>query len=154
MQKRQNLDLDDLLGNSPPWPLPLSSHYQNKGDDDREVGSGQWVDKLMVNKQDQIEIENSLACWDSNSGHVSDVFPRNLVLDSSKFYPEKPYGLFPGNNQFEVSTTDDLDELDAGTSDSSEPDLLWQFNHSKFSNMIGQNAEKPQTKQTKSPELR
>ncbi|KAI3449437.1 hypothetical protein Pfo_006102 [Paulownia fortunei] len=155
-QKRQSLDLDELLGNSPPWP-PFSSHYPNNGDDDREVGSGEWVDKLMVNRQDPIGVENPLGCWDINTGNISDVFNQKCLSDSSKYYPEKPSGLFPTNNQFDVNTTDDLDELDAGTSDSSEPDLLWQFNHSKlgsFSNGIGPKVEKPQVKTKKSPELR
>ncbi|KAL0435926.1 UNVERIFIED_CONTAM: Kinesin-like protein KIN-14I [Sesamum radiatum] len=94
-QKKQSLDLDELLGNSPTWP-PVSSPCPTSGDDDREVGSGDWVDKLM-------------------------------------------------------------DQLDAGTSDSSEPDLLWQFNHNKlgsFNNGIGPKVEKPHVKQTKSPEFR
>ncbi|PIN24162.1 Kinesin (KAR3 subfamily) [Handroanthus impetiginosus] len=130
-QKTQSLDLDELLGNSPMWP-PVSSLCQNKKDDDREVASDEWVDKLMVNKQDSIGVENPLA-W-------------------------KPCGLFPANNnQFDVNRTDELDELDAGTSDSSEPDFLWQFNHSKlgsFSNGIGPKVEKSHAKQVKSPEFR
>lgn len=129
------MDLDDLLGNSPSWP-PLSNQRQtNNGDDDRESGSGEWVDKLMVNKQDFIGVENPFVSWNPSNGNIT----------------------YPANNQFDARTADDLDELDAGTSDSSEPDLLWQFNHSKlgsFSNGVGQNVKKPLAKQTKSPELR
>ncbi|KAL8522749.1 hypothetical protein ACS0TY_012915 [Phlomoides rotata] len=136
-QKRQSLDLDELLGNSPPWP-PLSSSSQSNGDDDREMSSGEWVDKVMVNKQDHIHgLDNSLPSWDPNS----DVYQKYLS-DSSKFYPEKGFGLFPGTNQF-----DDLDDL--------EPDLLWQFNNSKhgsFTNAASPNVQKPIPKQTKSPE--
>lgn len=131
------MDLDDLLGNSPSWP-PFNNQHQNNGDDDdREPGSGEWVDKLMVNKQDPTGIENPFVAWTPNN--------------------ENPCTIFPSNKQFDSNTTEDLDELDAGTSDSSEPDLLWQFNHSKlgsFSNGIGQNVKKTNTKQTKSPELR
>ncbi|KAL0389673.1 UNVERIFIED_CONTAM: Kinesin-like protein KIN-14I [Sesamum calycinum] len=114
-QKKQSLDLDELLGNSPTWP-PVSSPCPNSGDDDREVGSGDWVDKLMVNKQDPVQVENNLGY-----SNISD------------------------------------DQLDAETSDSSEPDLLWQFNHSKlgsFNNGIDPKVEKPHVKQTKSPEFR
>ncbi|KAK4406975.1 Kinesin-like protein KIN-14I [Sesamum angolense] len=114
-QKKQSLDLDELLGNSPTWP-PVSSPCPNSGDDDREVGSGDWVDKLMVNKQDPVQVENNLGY-----SNISD------------------------------------DQLDAETSNSSEPDLLWQFNHSKlgsFNNGIGPKVEKPHVKQTKSPEFR
>ncbi|KAI3460781.1 hypothetical protein Pfo_017444 [Paulownia fortunei] len=154
-QKRQSLDLDELLGNPPTWP-PISSPCQNNGDDDREVSSGEWVDKLMVNRQDPVfGVENPLGSWDPNNGNISDVIYQKYLSDSSKYYSEKSFGLFPANNQFDVNTADDLDELDAGTSDSSEPDLLWQFNHSKlgsFSN--GPKVQKPNLKQSKSPELR
>lgn len=50
-QKRQSFDLDELLGNSSPWP-PVSSPGQNYGEDDREAGTGEWVDKVMVNRQE------------------------------------------------------------------------------------------------------
>lgn len=99
--------------------------------------SGEWVDKIMVNKQDHIH--NSLPSWDPNN----DVYQK-YISDSSKFYPEKAFGLFPGTNQF-----DDPDEL--------EPDLLWQFNHSKhgsFTNGGSPNVQKPHQKQSKSPEFR
>lgn len=146
MQKKQSLDLDELLGNSPAWP-PFN---QSNGDDDREPGAGEWVDKLMVNKQDRVE--NPSVYWDPNNANISHIFNQKYLSDS---YTEKPCSLSPANNHF-VNTIDDLDELDARTSDSSE-DLLWQFNHSKlggFSNGIGQKVEKPHPKQTKSPEIR
>ncbi|KAL8531035.1 hypothetical protein ACS0TY_007882 [Phlomoides rotata] len=151
--KKQCLDLDELLGNSPTWP-PFSNGYQNHGDDDREPGSGEWVDKLMVNKQDPVGVENPPVYWGPNNANISDVFNQKYLSDS---YAEKPCGLSPANNHFDINTTDDLDELDAGTSDSSEHDLLWQFNHSRlggFSNGIGTKVEKPHLKQTKSPEIR
>ncbi|KAK6120168.1 hypothetical protein DH2020_046074 [Rehmannia glutinosa] len=142
--KKQSMDLDELLGNSPTWP-PFSRRDQNNRDDDKEVGYDEWVDKLMVNKQDP-------------NGNISDVFNQKCLSDSSKYYPEKPCGLLSPNNQFDVNTADDLDELNAGTSDSSEPDLLWQFNNSKlgsFSNGIGPKVvDKTYVKQDKSPELR
>ncbi|KAK4418097.1 Kinesin-like protein KIN-14I [Sesamum alatum] len=150
-QKKQSMDLDELLGNSPTWP-PVSSPCQNNGDDDREVGSGDWVDKLMVNKQDPIQVENNLGY-----SNISDVFNQKYLSDSSKYYPEMSCGLMPANIKFDINATDDQDQLDAATSDSSEPDLLWQFNHSKlgsFNNGTGPKVEKPQVKQTKSPELR
>ncbi|KAL0371490.1 UNVERIFIED_CONTAM: Kinesin-like protein KIN-14I [Sesamum angustifolium] len=149
-QKKQSLDLDELLGNSPTWP-PVSSPCLNSGDD-REVGSGDWVDKLMVNKQDPVQVENNLGY-----SKISDVFNQKYLSDSSKYYPEKSCGLMPANIKFDINNTDDQDQLDAETSDSSEPDLLWQFNHSKlgsFNNGIGPKVEKPHVKQTKSPEFR
>ena len=52
-QKNQSFDLEELLGNSPPWP-PISSAVQNYVEDDKDIGSGQWVYKVMVNKQDVV----------------------------------------------------------------------------------------------------
>ncbi|KAL2507619.1 P-loop nucleoside triphosphate hydrolase superfamily protein with CH (Calponin-like proteiny) domain [Forsythia ovata] len=154
-QKRQSFDLDELLGNSPPWP-PVSSPCQNFGEDDRETGLGEWVDKVMVNKQDTVHgVGNPTGCREA--GNITDVFYQKHLLDSSKLYPEKSVNLFPSSNLFDIAATDDLDELDAGTSDSSEPDLLWQFNHSKlgsFTNGIAPKIQKPDSKQAKSPELR
>ncbi|KAL0391136.1 UNVERIFIED_CONTAM: Kinesin-like protein KIN-14I [Sesamum calycinum] len=157
-QKRQSLDLDELLGNSPTWPS-VNSPCQNNGDDERElISSGEWVDKLMVNKQDPVcGDENPLATWQPNNSNISDAIYQKYLSDSTKYYSDKSFGLYPANDQFDVNTTDDFDELDAGTSDSSEPDLLWQFNHSKlggFTNGTGPKVQKPNIKQSKSPEFR
>lgn len=156
-QKRQSFDLDELLGNSSPWP-PVSSPGQNYGEDDKEAGSGEWVDKIMVNKQEALNgVQNPLGHWGTDNGLVSDAFYQKYLTDSSKIYTEPSYNIFAGSNQFEIATTDDLDELDAGTSDSSEPDLLWQFNHSKlnhFTTGTGSKARKPNPKLAKSSELR
>ncbi|KAL3625998.1 Kinesin-like protein KIN-14I [Castilleja foliolosa] len=159
-QKRQSLDLDELLGNSPTWP-PITSPCRTSVDNDRELmSSGDWVDKIMVNKQDpDSELENPLGSWNPNTGNVSDVVYQKYLSDSSKYYSDKSFGVFSTtNNQFDVNGTDELDELDAGTSDSSEPDLLWQFNNSKLggygNGMISPKVQKPNLKQSKSPELR
>ncbi|KAL6500293.1 hypothetical protein OROHE_025659 [Orobanche hederae] len=144
-QKKQSMDLDELRGNSPTWCPPFISHDQNNVDDDREVDPGEWVDKLMVNKQDQNGVLNPLISWNSNTNNISDVFIQKCLLDSSKYY---------GSH---VNATDDIHEIDAGTSDSSEPDLLWQFNnwrHGPFSNGIGPKVENVLVKQAKSPEIR
>ncbi|KAF7120388.1 hypothetical protein RHSIM_Rhsim13G0007800 [Rhododendron simsii] len=155
-QKRQSFDLDELLGNSSPWP-PVSSPGQNYGEDDRESGTGEWVDKVMVNRQEALNgVQNPLGHWGTDNGLVSDAFYQKYLTDSSKIYTEPSYNIFAGSNQFEIATTDDLDELDAGTSDSSEPDLLWQFNHSKlnhFTTGTGSKAQKPNPKLAKSSEL-
>ncbi|XP_075507243.1 kinesin-like protein KIN-14I [Primulina tabacum] len=150
-QKRQSLDLDELLGNSPPWP-PVCSPHQNNGEDDRELESGEWVDKLMVNRLDPNNgAEEITGRWETNSVNMSD------VLYSSKFYPGKQHDLFSSKNQFVVNTADELEVVDTARSDSSEPDLLWQFNHSKlssFSNGIDSRVQKPDKKQVINPEIR
>ncbi|CAA2959273.1 kinesin KIN-14I [Olea europaea subsp. europaea] len=153
--QRQSFDLDELLGNSPPWP-PVSSPRQNSGEDDRETSSGKWVDKVMVNKQDTVHgVGNPTVCREA--GNMSDGFYQQFLSDPPKLYLEKSVNLFPSSNQFDIAATDDLDELDAGTSDSSEPDLLWQFNHSKlgsFTNGIAPKIQKHEPRQARSPELR
>ncbi|KAH9730626.1 kinesin-like protein KIN-14I [Citrus sinensis] len=156
-QKKQSFDLDELLANSPPWP-PVISPGQHYGDDEKETGSGEWVDKVMVNKQDVVNrVENSLGCWETDNGHSPDVFYQKYLQDSSKIYPEQSYNMLMGNNRFNVATSDDLDDLDAATSDSSEPDLLWQFNQSKFtsiSNGIETKTRKQSLKSAKNPGIR
>ncbi|KAL5795665.1 hypothetical protein ACOSQ2_000485 [Xanthoceras sorbifolium] len=143
-QKRQSFDLDEILANSPPWP-PVVSPGQNFREDDREMGSGDWVDKVMVNKQDVVNrVENSLGCWEADNGHSPDIFYRKYLQDSSKIYPEQSYNMFMGNNRFNVATSDDLDDVDAATSDSSEPDLLWQFNQTKLTSLT--NGTEPKNK--------
>lgn len=145
-QKTQSFDLDELLANSPPWP-PISSPGETYLEDERDIGSGDWVDKVMVNKQDA-----AARCWEAeNAGGMSDAFYQ-------KIYSEQSYNnLFQGGSGFDVATTDGADELDAATSDSSEPDLLWQFNNSKLRNLtngtmsrLNNNAN---AKPTKSPDM-
>ncbi|XLR67880.1 hypothetical protein HN51_014928 [Arachis hypogaea] len=158
--KTQSLDFDEMSSTSPPWP-PVSSPGQNYAEDDKETGSGEWVDKVMVNKQDVNKTDNLLGCWESPgaNGNLSDVFYQKYLQDSSKMYSEQSYNMFMGGNQFSMMAgSDEMDELDAATSDSSEPDLLWQFNHSKLSTMTMTNAVGSKTKRSipksaKSPEM-
>ena len=157
-KKKQSFDLDEILVNSPPWP-PVNSCDQRHRADDKETSTGEWVDKVMVNKLDTArEVKNPLGCWEAENGHKSDSFYQKYLLDSSKLYPEQSYDIFAASNQFDIGITDDLDELDAGTSDSSEPDLLWQFNQAKLASLangIGsKTTQKPYSKSEKSPELR
>ncbi|KAF9688131.1 hypothetical protein SADUNF_Sadunf02G0165300 [Salix dunnii] len=156
-QKRQSFDLDEILANSPPWP-PVISPGQNHVEDEKEMGSGEWVDKVMVNKQDAMNrVEKSLGCWDAENGNLPDAFYQKYLSDSSKIYPEQSYNMFVGNNQFNLANNDDMDDIDAATSDSSEPDLLWQFNQSKYTgttNGIDSKTSKAISKAARNPELR
>ncbi|KAI6694661.1 hypothetical protein NL676_022371 [Syzygium grande] len=152
--KRPSFDLDELLANSPPWPpVPVQSYR----DDEKEVGSGEWVDKVMVNKEDGSQVENTLGCWSTNSGHLTDGFYQKYLQDGSKTFPEQTYNMFMGSNGFDHTNTDDVDELDAATSDSSEPDLLWQFNHAKLNgitNGIASKTNRSTSKPRKNPDIR
>lgn len=154
-QKRQSFDLDELLKNSPPWP-PVNSPGQDHFDDEKD--SDEWVDKIMVNKQDSLpKAEDPLHCWDSDNGHRAESFYQQYFPDGPKLYSEQSYNIFNESNNLEVTNADDLDEHDAATSESSEPDLLWLFNHGKvptLSNGLGSNTKRIEGKPAKSPELR
>lgn len=156
-QKIQSFDLDEVYGNSPLWP-PVSSPGENYILDEKDVSSGEWVDKVMVNKQEPIcGVENPFGCWEVENSNMPDILYQKYLSDSTKLFPENPCNLFPTTNQFDITAADELDELDAATSDSSDPDLLWQLNHSKlssFTNAVGSKIPKPNTKPAKSPELR
>ncbi|XP_015892040.3 kinesin-like protein KIN-14I [Ziziphus jujuba] len=157
-QKRhQSFDLDEILANSPPWP-PVKSPGQNYGEDDKDTGSAEWVDKVMVNKQEASRVENPLVgCWGADNGNLSDMFYQKYLPDASKIYPEQSYNMFTGSNRFNGASTDEMDDLDAATSDSSEPDLLWQFNQTKLTtgitNGIVAKTKKSNAKPAKSPDL-
>lgn len=148
-QKIQSFDLDEVYGNSPLWP-PVSSPGENYILDDKDVSSGEWVDKVMVNKQEPVGgVENPFGCWEVENSNMPDILYQKYLSDSTK--------LFPTTNQFDITAADELDELDAATSDSSDPDLLWQLNHSKLSSLtngVGSKIPKLNTKPAKSPELR
>ncbi|XP_020238906.1 kinesin-like protein KIN-14I isoform X2 [Cajanus cajan] len=155
-QKTQSYDFDEMSTNSPPWP-PVNSPGQNYREDDKETGSGEWVDKVMVNKLDANKTENILGCWEADTGNLSEAFYQKYLQDSSKIYSERSYNMFMGGNQFNIAGSDGMDDLDDATTDSSEPDLLWQFNHSKLTTSIangnGSKARKPVSKPTNSTGL-
>lgn len=90
----------------------------------------------MVNKQD--------AFWEANNGHLPDSFYQKYLSDSS-------YSIFTSNNPFNINNGEDLDETDAVTSDSSESDLLWQFNNAKLASIV---TNKPDLKLAKIPGVR
>ncbi|KAK4791860.1 hypothetical protein SAY86_022295 [Trapa natans] len=83
----------------------------------------------MVNKQDGL----SLGCWDSHTGNLSDEFYQKYPQDSSKIFPEQTYNTFMGSKRFSRTATNNvMEDLDTATSDSSDPDLLWQFSQIKL----------------------
>lgn len=141
--------------NSPPWP-PVASPGQTYREEDRSFGSSEWVDKVMVNnRQDEMRRVESLwggVTTDNGIGILpEDFYRRDLSSDTSRIFSEHSYNIFMGNN----NSTDDLD---AATSDSSEPDLLWQFNQSSKTTTTRSNTEskhkKPISKPIRSPQLR
>ncbi|GFZ07190.1 kinesin 4 [Actinidia rufa] len=153
ISKRQSVDIQDLM-NSPPWP-PVGSSA-SKEDVREATGSGDWVDKVMLNRQAGLGS-------DEDNRQLPEIFHQRHTSDPSKIYPEQSLNKFSGNrkdcqdndvnrNRYETATTDDSDDLEAATSDSSETDLLWQLNLPKVSsipNGLGSKTKKPTPKQTK-----
>lgn len=118
MPKRRSLDLQDISMNPPSW-LPIGSSPELSGkEDDKDSVYGDWVDKIMVNK-----LEN--ASRDGNSAAHLEVDNRQL--------PHEMFGQ-SHNGRYEMAT-DDSDELEAATSDSSEPDVLSQLTLPKVTNI-------------------
>uniref|UniRef100_A0A5B6YKZ8 Putative kinesin-4-like n=1 Tax=Davidia involucrata TaxID=16924 RepID=A0A5B6YKZ8_DAVIN len=164
--RRKSLEFQDLLMNSPPWP-PIGS--PGLKEDEKEVGSGDWVDKVIVNKQDGVgRDETPSGRWEEDNRQLPEMFYQRCIPDPSKIYPEQSFNKSSRNrrdtqdydvhrNRYETATTDDSDDLEAGTSDSSETDLLWQLNLPKVSNIpsgLGSKIKRPSLKQAKSPEMR
>lgn len=159
-QKTPSFDFQALLAasNSPPWP-DNSPRTDFQKSDEKETNCGDWVDKLMVNKQDAINGDNPFRRWDGNSGPLPE-FLYPSYLPDMRIYSDLQYtrqGSRKESREYETAMTDDSDELDVATSDSSEADMLWQFNLSKVTNAangFGSRTKKPQTMPMKSPEIR
>ncbi|EOA29308.1 hypothetical protein CARUB_v10025588mg [Capsella rubella] len=153
-KKSESCEVEEITVNSPPWP-PVASPGQAYREDERSFGSNEWVDKVMVNnRQDEMRRVESLwggGTTDSGIGILpEDFYKRDLSSDTSRIFSEHSYNIFMGNN----NSTDDLD---AATSDSSEPDLLWQFNQSNkipTRSNTESKTKKPVSKPIRSPQSR
>ncbi|CAH8320645.1 unnamed protein product [Eruca vesicaria subsp. sativa] len=153
-KKSESCEVEEITVNSPPWP-PVASPGQTYREEDPSFGSSEWVDKVMVNnRQDEMRRVESL--WGGDSGISvlpEDFYRRDVSSDSSRIFSEHSYNIFMGNN----NSTDDLD---ATTSESSEPDLLWQYNQaaskmsSTTSTIESTKLKKPVSKPIRSPQLR
>ena len=150
--RRGSLDLNDLRSNSPPWP-PVGVPAQNGKEDDKESAYGDWVDKVMVNRLYIVsEEENLLGQWELESRQLPEPFYQEFVPDPSKIYPEQPYTdksptkiqeYEAQSRRFDAISTDGSEEIEALTSDSSEPDLLWQSNLPRTSGLPNGLGPKP-----------
>ncbi|XP_076900432.1 kinesin-like protein KIN-14F [Bidens hawaiensis] len=121
-QKTQSFDLDELLANSPPWP-PISSPGETYQEDDKDACSGEWVDKVMVNKLD------AARCWE----------PENVFENGSGF------------EIMNTDVTDELDAATSDSSETDlhwqfNPSKITTM--SRFNNNNNSNG-----KATKSPDL-
>ncbi|CAN8314478.1 unnamed protein product [Cochlearia groenlandica] len=155
-KKSESCEVEEITVNSPPWP-PVASPGQTFREEDRISGSNEWVDKVMVNtRQEEMRRMESLwgggAATDNGISILPEDFYRgDLSADTSRIFSEHSYNIFMGNNN-------NTDDVDAATSDSSEPDLLWQFNQtSKISSAKSNIESKPKkhvSKPIRSPQIR
>ncbi|KAI3448524.1 hypothetical protein Pfo_005189 [Paulownia fortunei] len=165
MSRRHSLDLQDLLMNSPPWP-PLSSSH---GLMEEEKGvSGDWIDKVMVNKADGLCGYNHGGKWEGDGRQSPEIFYQKQIHDTSKVIPEQSLNKISARRRHsldnglartlsETVATNDSDDLEAATSDSSEPDYQWQLHIPKSNsmpNVVASKARRPSPKPTKSQEMR
>uniref|UniRef100_A0A7N0TSM4 Uncharacterized protein n=1 Tax=Kalanchoe fedtschenkoi TaxID=63787 RepID=A0A7N0TSM4_KALFE len=167
--KKLNLDPEEPPVASDPWPPVILPAEDSTNDDEeeKELGAdGEWVDKVMVNKLDaSSKIGNPPGCLEASISP----FTQNYLHDTTNLYHEHSYSMFSGNIRFDTTKSDGLDD-DAGTSDSSEQDLHWQYNHPtkipslsgaaigsrihSFSNGIASKLATPTPKITKGSKLR
>ncbi|KAJ4892530.1 P-loop nucleoside triphosphate hydrolases superfamily protein with CH (Calponin Homology) domain [Raphanus sativus] len=156
-KKSESCEVEEITVNSPPWP-PVASPGQTYREEDPSFGTSEWVDKVMVNnRQDEMRRVESLWGGGMTDNGISvlpeDFYRRDVSSDSSRIFSEHSYNIFMGNNN---SSTDDVD---AATSDSSEPDLLWQYNQaaskmSSTTSTLEPRTKKPVSKPMRSPQIR
>ncbi|XP_050384480.1 kinesin-like protein KIN-14I [Argentina anserina] len=149
--KRRSLDIQDMLTHSSPWPIVASPTLNVKEDDEELFSSfpGDWVDKVMVNKLESKSRKQSplRSCWD----HLENRQSPEMLGQSRLPHPSIICSTTKREDTQEFDESDD--QLDATTSDSSEPDLLWQLNTpTKPTNIT--NASGPRTKKTNSRPIR
>ncbi|XP_054801579.1 kinesin-like protein KIN-14G isoform X2 [Prosopis cineraria] len=128
--KRRSLDLQDMIMHSPPWP-PASSQRLNMKEEDKESVSRDWVDKIMVNRNDSLTSDDSLVGqWEAESKQSSPLLSPSSLSDTAKVYSEHSFKVTlnkKDSQDYDMATTDDSDDpLEVATSDSSESDLHWQ----------------------------
>ncbi|TKY61548.1 Kinesin-4 protein [Spatholobus suberectus] len=160
--KRRSLDLHDMRRNSPPWPH-VRSHAK---EDDKESISGDWVDKISMNRNDSLTSDDSLVGqWEAESKQSSPMLSPTYLSEPSKIYPD--HSLHRKDNQdyedlhrhgFDMATTDESDDHEIATSDSSESDLHWPSHIPKpitVSSGLGAKAKKSTNlRPAKNPEAR
>lgn len=144
-QKKANCEFQELLmaTNSPPW-LDNCHRPKFENGNERDTGSVEWVDNVPIVRDD-----NSSRDWERESASAPDYLYQRYLPDTS-VHSDQYRRNAPGSIM-----TDDSDDLEIATSESSEPDMLWQFNTPKIINSaIGGPPTMPQPKTVKSLDTR
>lgn len=100
--------------------------------EDKEISCGEWIDKVVVNSATRVAKGVNWEETNNSNSAKSEKLPEFFYQSyqpskDSKHFRRKEssdFGQFYMNN----NNTDDSDDLDVATSDSSEADMLWQFN--------------------------
>ncbi|KAI6692370.1 hypothetical protein NL676_020080 [Syzygium grande] len=159
--KRHSLDLQDMLANSPPWP-PVTNPVLNGKDAEKAFVSGEWVDKVMVKKHNALSRqEHPPVSWEAENGDLPRMFYQRQhpsdpsMVSQNKLSPNEIKNSQDCDVRRDQCNDNDSDDLEAATSDSSEPDLLWQYSASKVAkNGLASRVKKPQAKSAKNKETR
>lgn len=147
---------------SPPWP-GAGSQRQKRKEEDKESVSGEWGDKMMVNRNDSLTSDDSLVGqWEAESKQSSPMLSPSYLSEPSKISLEHSFKVTmhkKDSQDHDTASTDDSDDqVEVATSDSSEPDLHWQLNMPKTTGIpsrIGTKAKRStQLRPAKTPETR
>ncbi|XP_068661803.1 kinesin-like protein KIN-14I [Aristolochia californica] len=153
-----DLQLCELTANNTPtWP-EYSLRVECQKGEEKDSGTGEWVDKVMVNRLEVRGHDNLSRSWQVQGASLPEQHLYQGYIPETRIPPELQYGRREGHED-ETGITDDSDELEVATSDSSEAtDALWQFNVAKLTNIppgTGSKIKKPQPKPaTSSPDNR
>ncbi|XP_020254915.1 kinesin-like protein KIN-14Q isoform X1 [Asparagus officinalis] len=123
-QKKPNFDLQQILMSA----------------DDTEIGSQNWVDKIMVNKLESTVRDDSIR---DDESIRNDFFYQRYLPDTRKEIPE----FDTRRNRFDY----DSDDSEMATSNSSEVDMHYQFSLPKA--FPRSNMKQPKSKISKSPDI-
>ncbi|KAF7817955.1 kinesin-like protein KIN-14I [Senna tora] len=160
--KRRSLDLQDMITHTPPWP-PAGNRRVNRKEEDKELVCGDWIDKVIVNRNDSLTSDDSLVGqWEAESKQSSPMMSPNYLSEPSKICLEHSFKVTlhkKDSQDYDMATTDDSDDpLEVATSDSSESDLHWQLHMPKATGIptiSGSKAKKPTNlKPARTPETR
>ncbi|OMO96697.1 hypothetical protein CCACVL1_04826 [Corchorus capsularis] len=152
--RRDSLEIQEMLANPSLWP-PLGSPALSVKEDDKDSVPGDWVDKVMVNKQEKLDNNTSKnqnpspaskeVSKEVINGQLPGKFYQTYIRTPTKVHPEsnltKPTAIKKGNQD---------DDSDA-TSDCSESEV-WQSSTPKTTN--GAKPKKQQLRTVKSTETR
>ncbi|KAJ0978581.1 hypothetical protein J5N97_014055 [Dioscorea zingiberensis] len=86
-QKKPSYDFQELLAtnDSLPW-LDQSPRVNFQKDDERDIGSGEWVDKIMVNREEPGSMTRDgipIGDWEGDSARLPDLFYQRFLHDST-----------------------------------------------------------------------